>query len=77
MSNLNDVVGGSNLISYTTQSYTADRFGNQTQAITLNPNYLIVPSGKYFCGAFTTITWIKLTATPTGKTIFIHSLFKL
>jgi hypothetical protein len=60
MSNMTDVIGGNNLYGGTRYSFVADRFNNSNSAIFFNNGYLEVPSGVYFYGDFTFITWIYL-----------------
>jgi hypothetical protein len=57
---MTDVIGGNNLYGGTSYSFVADRFNNSNSAIFFNNGYLQVPSGVYFYGDFTFITWIYL-----------------
>ena len=60
MSNLSDVVGGSDLFGGSSYSFTCDRFGLVNSAIYFNKGYLNVTSGVYFSGDFTFTAWIYL-----------------
>ena len=67
MSNLSDVVGTATLYNGVSYSFTADRFGNPSQAIYFNNGYLQVPTDVYFCGDFTTIVWINILSQVAGR----------
>jgi len=60
MSNLSDIISGSDLYGGSNYSFTTDRFGNNNSAIYFNNGFLQVPNGSYFSGDFTIMTWIYL-----------------
>jgi len=59
MASLNDSIGGANLIG-TGYSHTSGMHCDFNSAIYVNKNNLQAPSGVYFSGDFTLITWIYL-----------------
>jgi hypothetical protein len=59
MSSLSDSVGGATL-NGSGYSYLNDIFCNSNGAIYVNKNYLQAPSGVYFSGNFTLVTWMYL-----------------
>jgi len=70
---MTDVIGGNNLYGGTSYSFVADRFNNSNSAIFFNNGYLQVPSGVYFYGDFTFITWIYLQSYASSWTNIISS----
>ena len=70
MSNMSDVVGGANLYSGSSYQFTYDRFCNPNQAIYFNQGFLSAPTGVYFSGDFTTISWIQLKSYQSYSSIY-------
>jgi hypothetical protein len=70
MSNLSDVIGGSDLFGGSSYSFTCDRFGLVNSAIYFNKGYLNVTSGVYFSGDFTFTAWIYLKSYQSNSRIF-------
>jgi hypothetical protein len=70
MSNLSDVVGGSDLFGGSSYSFVSDRFCTQNSAIYFNKGYLQVPEGVYFSGDFTVTAWINLKSYQYYSRIF-------
>ena len=66
MSNMSDVIGGNDFYGGSQFSYTADRFNNSNSAIYFNNGNFQVPSGFYFSGDFTFITWINFPSFTNG-----------
>jgi len=74
---MTDVIGGNNLYGGTSYSFVADRFNNSNSAIFFNNGYLQVPSGVYFYGDFTFITWIYLQSYASCSSISKSVSFQL
>jgi hypothetical protein len=70
MSNLSDVIGGSNFYGGTSYSFVPDRFGIPNSAIYFNSGYLQVPDGVYFTGDFTFTGWIYLKSYQSWSRLF-------
>jgi hypothetical protein len=70
MSNLSDVIGGSNLNGGTSYSFVSDRFGTPNSAIYFNSGYLNVPTGVYFSSDFTFTAWIYLKSYQSSSRLF-------
>jgi hypothetical protein len=70
MSNLTDLISGSNLFGGSSYSFTFDRFNSPNSAIYFNQGYLQVPSSVYFSGDFTFTAWIYLKSYKTNSRFF-------
>ncbi len=70
MSNLTDLISGSNLFGGSSYSFTFDRFNSSNSAIYFNQGYLQVPSSVYFSGDFTVTAWIYLKSYKNNSRFF-------
>jgi len=70
MSNLTDLISGSNLFGGSSYSFTFDRFNSSNSAIYFNQGYLQVPSSVYFSGDFTFTAWIYLKSYKNNSRFF-------
>jgi hypothetical protein len=55
-----DIIGGANLYSPVSCSFTTDRLNTASSALFLNRGYIRAPTGIYFDGDFTMTVWVKL-----------------
>jgi hypothetical protein len=75
MSNLSDVINGSDLYGATNYMFTYDRWYQLNSAIYFNKtsSYFSTPQSNYITGDFTLILWIKLLSNQTNNTIIRFS----
>ncbi len=68
--NFNDQSGNANLNQGLNYALAKDRFGNSNSALDLNTGYMNFPSGVYFVGDFTLMTWIYWRQAVSSSRIF-------
>ena len=77
-SNLRDLITGASLINPVNITFTSDKSGTYSNAISLNYGSICLPSGIYFDGDFTLALWIKVRSIPSSytKIVDFNSLYQ-
>jgi hypothetical protein len=70
MSNLNDLIGETNLYNGYNYSFVSDRFCTPNSAIYLRNGFLQIPDGVYLSSDFTVTIWINLKSYQSWSRIF-------